>query len=96
MAAGLHLDGFEDACYGWQGGYSTYQGLGLLVGVKIAAVTASTFGSEREEVLAAGADDYIQKPIGRARFFDCMARHLSLRRIYNKTARRKSGRARQG
>jgi CheY-like chemotaxis protein len=52
--------------------------------VRIAAVTASAFVSEREEVLAAGADDFIRKPYQRSEIFECMARHLGLRRIYEK------------
>jgi CheY-like chemotaxis protein len=52
--------------------------------VKIAAVTASAFISEREEVLAAGVDDFIRKPYHPSEIFDCMARHLGLRRIYGK------------
>jgi len=52
--------------------------------VKIAAVTASAFVSEREEVLAAGVDDFIRKPYQPSEIFDCMARHLGLRRTYGK------------
>jgi CheY-like chemotaxis protein len=44
--------------------------------VKIAAVTASAFASQREEVLAAGVDDFIRKPYQPSEIFDCMARHL--------------------
>ena len=56
--------------------------------VKIAAVTASAFISEREEVLAAGVDDFIRKPYHPSEIFDCMARHLGLRRIYGKRDRK--------
>jgi signal transduction histidine kinase/ligand-binding sensor domain-containing protein/CheY-like chemotaxis protein len=52
--------------------------------VKIVAVTASAFVSEREEVLAAGVDDFIRKPYKLGEIFDCIARHLGLRRIYKK------------
>jgi signal transduction histidine kinase/ligand-binding sensor domain-containing protein/FixJ family two-component response regulator len=52
--------------------------------VKIVAVTASAFVSEREEVLAAGVDDFIRKPYQPNEIFDCIARHLGLRRIYKK------------
>ena len=53
--------------------------------VKIAAVTASAFISEREEVLAAGVDDFIRKPYHPSEIFDCMARHLGLRRVFIKS-----------
>jgi signal transduction histidine kinase/CheY-like chemotaxis protein len=46
--------------------------------VKIAAVTASAFASERESVLAAGADDFVRKPYRPAEIFDCLARHLGV------------------
>jgi signal transduction histidine kinase/CheY-like chemotaxis protein len=47
--------------------------------VKIAAVTASGFGSERSELLIAGLDDLVRKPYRPSEIFDCMARHLGLR-----------------
>jgi signal transduction histidine kinase/CheY-like chemotaxis protein len=47
--------------------------------VKIAAVTASGYASERSEILAGGMDDYIRKPYRPAEIFECMARHLGLR-----------------
>jgi signal transduction histidine kinase/FixJ family two-component response regulator len=50
--------------------------------VKIAAVTASAFASERDQVLAAGVDDFMRKPYRPREIFDCMARHLGLRYIY--------------
>jgi CheY-like chemotaxis protein len=50
--------------------------------VKIAAVTASVFASQREEVLAAGFDDFLRKPYRPNEVFDCMARHLKLRYQY--------------
>jgi PleD family two-component response regulator len=51
--------------------------------VKIVAVTASAFISEREEILTAGADDVIRKPYRASEIFDCMARLLGLSRIYS-------------
>ena len=40
--------------------------------VKIVAVTASGFESQRSEVLAAGLDDYVRKPYRLDEIFDCM------------------------
>ena len=47
--------------------------------MKIAALTASAAEGEREEVMAAGFDDFIRKPFAVLIIFDCMARHLDLR-----------------
>jgi CheY-like chemotaxis protein len=47
--------------------------------VKIAAVTASVFEGQRNEVLAAGFDDFIRKPYRPEAIFDCMARQLGVR-----------------
>jgi signal transduction histidine kinase/CheY-like chemotaxis protein len=47
--------------------------------VKIAALSASVFKEEREQVLASGADDFVPKPIHFGRIYDCMARHLGVR-----------------
>ena len=46
--------------------------------MKIVAVTASGFESQRSEVLAAGLDDYVRKPYRPDEIFDCMARHLGV------------------
>ncbi|HEY1338256.1 MAG TPA: ATP-binding protein, partial [Bryobacteraceae bacterium] len=51
-------------------------------GVKIAAVTASAFASQRDEVLAAGLDDFVRKPYRPTEIFDCMARHLGVTYVY--------------
>ena len=55
--------------------------------VKIVAVTASAFASDREEVLAAGIDDFIRKPFQSSEIYNCMARHLGLRLIYDNQSR---------
>jgi signal transduction histidine kinase/CheY-like chemotaxis protein len=47
--------------------------------VKIAGLTASAFASEREEVLAAGMDDFVRKPYHPDKIFDCMAHQLGVR-----------------
>jgi CheY-like chemotaxis protein len=47
--------------------------------VKIAAATASAYPSDRGTVLAAGMDDFVQKPYRRSEIFDCLARHLGVR-----------------
>lgn len=52
--------------------------------VKIVAVTASAFVEQREEMLAAGLDDFVRKPYRPAEIFDCMVRHLGVRFIYRK------------
>jgi len=54
--------------------------------VKIAAVTASAFSEQREEMLAAGMDDFVRKPYQPAEIFDCMAQHLGVRYVYEQAA----------
>ena len=48
-------------------------------GIRIAAMSASAFASERDEVLAAGMDDFIRKPCRPGEVFDCMGRLLGVR-----------------
>ena len=50
--------------------------------VKIAAVTASVLTEDRAGFLASGFDDLIEKPIRSAAVFECMARHLDVRYVY--------------
>jgi signal transduction histidine kinase/CheY-like chemotaxis protein len=47
--------------------------------VKIAAVTASGYASERSGILDQGLDDCVRKPYRPAEIFECMARHLGVR-----------------
>jgi CheY-like chemotaxis protein/anti-sigma regulatory factor (Ser/Thr protein kinase) len=47
--------------------------------VKIAALTASGFLSERDKALAAGMDDYLCKPYRPREVFECLGRHLGVR-----------------
>jgi CheY-like chemotaxis protein len=49
--------------------------------VKIVALSASVFKEEREQVLAAGADDFVPKPIQFGRIYECMAKSLGVRFI---------------
>jgi signal transduction histidine kinase/DNA-binding NarL/FixJ family response regulator len=50
--------------------------------VKIVAMTASAFASEREEVLAAGFDGFVRKPYRRQEIFTCIARHIGVRYVH--------------
>jgi CheY-like chemotaxis protein len=47
--------------------------------VKIAVLSASVLAEEREQVIAAGVDDFVPKPIRFSSIFDCMTRHLGVR-----------------
>jgi signal transduction histidine kinase/ActR/RegA family two-component response regulator len=49
--------------------------------VKIVAISASLLDSEREEVLAAGLDDFIRKPLRPSEIYACMAEHLGFRYV---------------
>ena len=53
---------------------------------KIVAISASAFAHERDEVLAAGFDDFVRKPYRRNEIFDCIARQLSVRYLYGEAA----------
>jgi PAS domain S-box-containing protein len=50
--------------------------------VKIVAVTASAFREEQQEMLDAGMDDFVRKPYRPEEIYDCLARQLGVRYIY--------------
>ncbi|MCX6629183.1 MAG: ATP-binding protein, partial [Candidatus Solibacter sp.] len=60
--------------------------------VKIVAITASAYASDREAVVSAGFDDFAFKPFRPADLFGCMARHLGVR---YRSATAEDGRARE-
>jgi signal transduction histidine kinase/ligand-binding sensor domain-containing protein/DNA-binding response OmpR family regulator len=49
----------------------------------IIALTASAFEHEREQMLEAGADDFVPKPYRIETIFDALARHLGLTYVYS-------------
>ncbi|MES9964897.1 MAG: ATP-binding protein, partial [Candidatus Sedimenticola sp. 20ELBAFRAG] len=55
-------------------------------GVRIAALTASAFKEQRDEVMQAGMDDFVRKPYRPEEIFDCMARHLDLEYLFEEQA----------
>ncbi|MGA8595961.1 MAG: ATP-binding protein [Bryobacteraceae bacterium] len=52
---------------------------------KIAAVSASVLPEEREEVLAAGFDDFVTKPFTAEAIFSCMGRHLGAKYLFEES-----------
>lgn len=48
----------------------------------IIALTASAFDEEREDILAAGCDDFLRKPFRTGDIFDMVSKHLGVRYIY--------------
>jgi CheY-like chemotaxis protein/anti-sigma regulatory factor (Ser/Thr protein kinase) len=50
--------------------------------VKIVAVTASAFTDQRSDMLAVGMDDYVRKPFRAAEIYDCLAKYLGVKYIY--------------
>lgn len=51
--------------------------------VKIVAVTASVFLEQRQEFLAVGVNDIVNKPYRESEIFDCMAQQLGVKFIYD-------------
>lgn len=51
--------------------------------IKIVAVTASVFLEQRQEFLGVGVDDIVNKPYRESEIFDCMAKHLGVKFIYD-------------
>ncbi|WP_197673234.1 response regulator [Leptolyngbya sp. O-77] len=49
----------------------------------IIALTASAFREQRQEILNMGCDDFISKPFKREQIFEAIARHLSVRYVYD-------------
>ncbi len=47
--------------------------------IRIAAITASVFKEERDEIMAAGMDDFIRKPFRADEIYACLARQLGVR-----------------
>ena len=60
--------------------------------IKIAAITASAYASERDGVMRAGFDDFTFKPFRQTEIFFCMARHLGVRYSSSEGAGNKSHR----
>ena len=58
--------------------------------VKIVAVTASAFASQRGDVIAAGCDDFLRKPYRSNEIFECMARHIGVEYVLRASSDTKS------
>ena len=54
--------------------------------VKIVAVTASVFMEQRQEMLDAGMDDFVRKPYRFHEIYDCLAKQLGLKYVYQPAA----------
>jgi CheY-like chemotaxis protein len=50
--------------------------------IKIVAVTASAFLEEQEEMLQAGANDFVRKPYSADEIYDCLSEQLGVRYEY--------------
>jgi signal transduction histidine kinase/ligand-binding sensor domain-containing protein/CheY-like chemotaxis protein len=54
--------------------------------VKMAILSAFAFTEYRDEALAAGVDDFVSKPFQAEEIFECLARHLGVRYVYQEAA----------
>ncbi len=50
--------------------------------VKIVAVTASVLSEERSKIYAVGMDGYVRKPYRASDVYDCLARHLGVKYLF--------------
>jgi len=67
-------------------GYTATKAICKLAGgdqVKILAVTASVFKEQRDNILDAGCDDLVCKPVRESEIFDAIARLLKVEYLYN-------------
>mgnify|MGYP000891251311 FL=1 len=71
------MDGYEVA--------TAVRGHAELAGVRIVAVTASAMVGDRERIVAAGFDGYIQKPIDPERFIGEVQRFLPAELVHGTT-----------
>jgi len=53
--------------------------------IPIIALTASAFEEDRLQVLSAGCDDFVRKPIQEADIFNAMHKHLGVRYVYEES-----------
>ncbi len=51
-------------------------------GVKVIALTAHALEEERQDILAAGCDDFLRKPFTESEIYDALARHLGVQFQY--------------
>jgi signal transduction histidine kinase/CheY-like chemotaxis protein len=54
--------------------------------VRIVAVTASAFKEQQQELLDAGMDDFVRKPYRFSEIYDCMAKQLDIKYLYQSDA----------
>jgi CheY-like chemotaxis protein len=65
--------------------YSTTQSLANFKSqIKIIALTAGAFETDRQQVLDAGCDDFVRKPLDEQEIFETMGKHLGVRYVYEK------------
>ena len=58
--------------------------------MKIVAVTASAFASQRGDVIAAGCDDFLRKPYRSNEIFEWMARRIGVEYVLRASSDTKS------